>query len=162
DRSGYTGAENHHPAARRCRVASAACPRRSLPVDQRRLLRRRGEVSQPGGVAICRVVHSICHFANHEPIATITASPRAEGLSMHPHPVALVTGGSRGIGRGICVELARHGYTLAVNYAGNEEAARETQALLGAGVSSLLCRGDIGDAADRHSVVNAVLETFGR
>ena len=46
-------------------------------------------------------------------------------------PVALVTGGSRGIGRGICLELARHGYAVAVNYAGNEEAARETQRRLG-------------------------------
>ncbi len=47
------------------------------------------------------------------------------------NPVALVTGGSRGIGQGVCLELARHGYAVAINFAGNEEAARHTQFLIG-------------------------------
>ncbi len=80
---------------------------------------------------------------------------------MHPHPVALVTGGSRGIGRGVCVELARHGYCLAVNYAGNEDAARETQRLAAA-ADALLCRGDVGLSADRDRVVDEVLARWGR
>jgi NAD(P)-dependent dehydrogenase (short-subunit alcohol dehydrogenase family) len=81
---------------------------------------------------------------------------------MHPHPVALVTGGSRGIGRAVCVELARAGHAVAVNFAGNEDAARETQALLGPGVSSLLCRADVSVAADRDRLVDEVLGTWGR
>ena len=38
---------------------------------------------------------------------------------------ALVTGGSRGIGRAICVELARKGYHVLINYVSNDEAAQE-------------------------------------
>ena len=79
---------------------------------------------------------------------------------MHPTPVALVTGGSRGIGRGICLELARAGYAVAVNYAGNEQAARETQALLGA--EALLCRADVGNAAERGRLVDEVLARWDR
>ena len=81
---------------------------------------------------------------------------------MHSGPVALVTGGSRGIGRGICVELARAGYAVAINYAGNEDAARTTQALLGDRVESLLCRADVGSAAERTQVVDNVLARWDR
>jgi NAD(P)-dependent dehydrogenase (short-subunit alcohol dehydrogenase family) len=80
---------------------------------------------------------------------------------MHTSPVALVTGGSRGIGRGICIELARSGYAVAVNFAGNEEAARATRDLLGA-APALLCRADVGVSADRERLVDEVLGHWGR
>jgi len=80
---------------------------------------------------------------------------------MHPHPVALVTGGSRGIGRGICVALAKAGYAVAVNYHGNAAAAQETQALLG-GADSLLCQADVSSAADRQRLVDAILNRWQR
>jgi NAD(P)-dependent dehydrogenase (short-subunit alcohol dehydrogenase family) len=78
------------------------------------------------------------------------------------NPVALVTGGSRGIGRGVCLELARHGYAVAINYAGNEEAARQTQSLIGPKGDTLLCRGDVGITGDRERLVDTVLARWGR
>jgi NAD(P)-dependent dehydrogenase (short-subunit alcohol dehydrogenase family) len=77
-------------------------------------------------------------------------------------PVVLVTGGSRGIGRGICLELARGGYAVAINYAGNEEAARETQRLIGDTVPTLLLQGDVGCGDDRQRLVETTLNGFGR
>ena len=44
--------------------------------------------------------------------------------------VAVVTGGSRGIGRAVCIELAKQGASVAVIYAGNTEKANETIAEL--------------------------------
>ena len=47
---------------------------------------------------------------------------------MTANPVALITGASRGIGRGIALELAKAGHDLVVNFAGNAEGARATAA----------------------------------
>ena len=44
--------------------------------------------------------------------------------------VAIVTGGSRGIGRAICLELAAQGASVVFSYAGNDAAAQETLAAL--------------------------------
>jgi NAD(P)-dependent dehydrogenase (short-subunit alcohol dehydrogenase family) len=78
-------------------------------------------------------------------------------------PVALVTGGSRGIGRGICLALARHGYAVAVNYAGNADAAQETAGLLRAeNADLLLSQADVGITADRERLVDEVLARWGR
>jgi NAD(P)-dependent dehydrogenase (short-subunit alcohol dehydrogenase family) len=78
------------------------------------------------------------------------------------HPVSLVTGGSRGIGRGIALALARQGYAVAINYASNEEAARETQALIGSAIPTLLCQADVGSSADRERLVDEVLARWDR
>ena len=76
---------------------------------------------------------------------------------------ALVTGGSRGIGRAICLELARRGANVAVNYAGNASAAEETvQACMEFGVSAFAMQGDVADEAQASALVTAAIERFGK
>ena len=77
--------------------------------------------------------------------------------------VALVTGGSRGIGRAICLELARRGAAVAVNYAGNEAAARETvEACRALGVEAEAFRADVADPAACEELVKEVKDHFGK
>ncbi len=76
---------------------------------------------------------------------------------------ALVTGASRGIGRGIAIELARAGYRVAINYAGNAAAAAEALALVrSAGGDGFVVQGDVAVAADRARLVEVTLANFGR
>jgi 3-oxoacyl-[acyl-carrier protein] reductase len=82
------------------------------------------------------------------------------------NPVALITGGSRGIGRGIAIELAKINHNLVINYAGNADAAKQTRddcLKLGAGrIRAEICQGDVGIAADRQRLVEFTRQTFGR
>ena len=76
---------------------------------------------------------------------------------------AIVTGGSRGLGRAICLELARGGANVALCCAGNEAAARETvRAVEELGAKALAVRCDVSDAARVDELVKAALEAFGR
>lgn len=78
-------------------------------------------------------------------------------------PVALVTGASRGIGRGIAIELGRLGWSVVVNYAGNQAAAEECVALVNeAGGDAIAAQGDISVAGDRERLVEAALSFNGR
>ncbi|NCE63544.1 3-oxoacyl-[acyl-carrier-protein] reductase [Pseudoflavonifractor sp. 524-17] len=76
---------------------------------------------------------------------------------------ALVTGGSRGIGRAVCLELARQGASVCVNYAGSAAAAQavaeECRAL---GVQAFACQADVSDAQAVSAMVQTVIDTFGR
>ncbi len=77
--------------------------------------------------------------------------------------VAVVTGGSRGIGRAICIELARLGARVVVNFAGNEAAAQETARLIvEAGGSEPLIKGfDVSDAAAVDKAFDEIKATLG-
>lgn len=77
--------------------------------------------------------------------------------------VAIVTGGSRGIGRAVCLELAAGGANLMINCAGNLQAAEETaQACRALGVQAELVRGDVGQAEDCRRIAAAATDAFGR
>lgn len=76
---------------------------------------------------------------------------------------ALVTGGSRGIGRAIAIALAEQGVKVAVNYAGNEEAALETVArITELGSEGIALRGNVGNSEQADNLVKEVLSTWGR
>ncbi len=76
---------------------------------------------------------------------------------------ALVTGASRGIGRGIAIELARAGCNIAINYASNAAAAEEALTLVrAAGGDGVLIKGDVAVAADRERMVAETIARFQR
>ena len=77
---------------------------------------------------------------------------------------ALVTGGGRGIGRAVCLELARGGASVAVNYAGSEEAARETvERCLELGApDAFAIRADVAEEQAVAAMLAAVEERLGR
>lgn len=83
------------------------------------------------------------------------------------NPVALITGSSRGIGRGIAITLARCArHDLVINFAGNADAARECRELClaeSAGkIRVEIVQADVSLAADRARMIDSIRATFGR
>ncbi len=82
---------------------------------------------------------------------------------MTDKPVALVTGSSRGIGRGIALGLGQNGYAVVVNYFRSPAAAEQVVAdIESAGGQALAVRGDVGSADDRAGLVGQTCDRFGR
>ena len=76
--------------------------------------------------------------------------------------VAIVTGGSRGIGRAIVLQLANDGFDVALVYAGNTEAAQQTQAdAESVGVKCKAYQCDVSDFQACGALVKNILEDFG-
>ena len=76
--------------------------------------------------------------------------------------IALVTGGSRGIGRGIALELARRGAAVAVNYVHSAEAAAEVVGEIEAGGGrGVALQADVGDFEAAATLVQAAREALG-
>ncbi|MBS5802648.1 MAG: 3-oxoacyl-[acyl-carrier-protein] reductase [Brachyspira sp.] len=77
--------------------------------------------------------------------------------------LALVTGASRGIGKACAIELAKAGYDIAVNYAGNVEAANKTvEELKALGVNAEAFKFDVSSQEAAAKGVEEVLAKFGR
>ena len=77
--------------------------------------------------------------------------------------VAVVTGGTRGIGRTIALRLAGEGANVAVSYRSNDEAAEETAASVRAeGVKCAVFKGDVASPADVQALFKGVSDVFGR
>ncbi len=76
--------------------------------------------------------------------------------------VALVTGGARGIGRAICLELAAYGCSVAVNCSNRietaQEVAKECEAL---GVRAIAIKTDVGDHDAAKEMIDQVIEELG-
>lgn len=77
--------------------------------------------------------------------------------------VAVITGGSRGIGRGIALTYAKEGANIAFSYHSNEKAAMETVAAIEAyGVKALAVKADAGNEADVIAFADAVKQEYGK
>jgi 3-oxoacyl-[acyl-carrier protein] reductase len=77
--------------------------------------------------------------------------------------VALITGGSRGIGRGISTRLAQDGARIAIAYRSNKAAAQQTlRQLQAAGADCFAVETDISDSSRAEQLIKTVAERFGR
>ncbi len=83
-------------------------------------------------------------------------------MNASPTRAAIVTGGSRGIGRAIATRLAADGFAVVVNYASNAAAAQETVgAIVEAGGTAIAVQGDVASEADVARLFDTTVERFG-
>ena len=82
---------------------------------------------------------------------------------MSEKKIAVVTGGARGIGKAIALELAKAGNLVVINYNGSEEKARETKAEIeAAGGQADILQCNVADYEGCEAFIKAVIEQFGR
>jgi NAD(P)-dependent dehydrogenase (short-subunit alcohol dehydrogenase family) len=82
---------------------------------------------------------------------------------MHDRSVAIVTGGSRGIGRAICLKLGALGSAVVVNYAARRDAAEEVVGqIVAAGGQAITAQANVAVAADRDALLARALDAYGR
>ena len=80
---------------------------------------------------------------------------------MSERKLALVTGGSRGIGKACALELAKNGFDVVINYAGNTEAANATvEELKALGVNAEAVKFDISNKSQAEESISKVIEKY--
>lgn len=83
--------------------------------------------------------------------------------AQNTRPAALVTGGGRGIGRAICLALAKAGFDVCINYAASAAAAEQTAEECKAfGMQAMTLQADVTDPAQCQALVETAAKTFGR
>lgn len=75
--------------------------------------------------------------------------------------VALITGGSRGIGLGIAKHLAKEGWHLAINGMRPEKQVTTLQELRNSGLEIIYCQGNVGEKEGREAIMAKVLDNYG-
>ncbi len=82
---------------------------------------------------------------------------------MSDKKLALITGGSRGIGKAIALELAKAGYDIVINYAGNIEAAQKTvEEIKNLNVSAEAYKFDVSNQSEVDENIAKIIEKYGR
>ncbi|MGB7625325.1 MAG: SDR family NAD(P)-dependent oxidoreductase, partial [Candidatus Acidiferrum sp.] len=77
--------------------------------------------------------------------------------------VALITGGSRGIGRGVALRLAQEGARIAISYRSNKTAAQQTlRQLQSTGADCVAVETDVTEAGRAEQLVEAIADRYGR
>lgn len=84
-------------------------------------------------------------------------------MDVNDRKVALITGGSRGIGRAIAIEFGKAGFDIIVNYVSNAQAAAEVVSEIESlGSTAVAIQGDIGNYEQIHSLVEESLRIYGQ
>ena len=96
-------------------------------------------------------------------VKLLTTSAPAEEPQPTPRPkVAIVTGGAGGIGKAICLRLAKDGYYIVVNYRGSSDRAAEIVELINVGdIRAIAVQADVSTEAGAEKLVRAALQAFG-
>ena len=126
--------------------------------------RLRGQGHVITRVMVGAILRALCREQSWDAIglSTIGRSQPEVGMKLSGK-VALVTGASRGIGRGIAEALGAEGASIAVNYLQRAPAAAEVvEVIRSSGVDAIAVQADIAEEDDVQRMVDAVLDRFGR
>ena len=78
------------------------------------------------------------------------------------HGVVLVTGGSKRIGREICIRLSRNGYNVIIHYRNSSKEAEETARIINSdGGNAIVCQADLSEISSARNLISKAIEEFG-